>query len=80
MADLEDEKQIRELLLRSGYDAEACLDEGHFALSTDDCVMDVQVGRGEDPYEIVRWEGWRRCANSCRCAPRAMATASQGVA
>ncbi len=31
-------------------------------------------------YEIVRWEGWRRCANSCRCAPRAMATASQGVA
>ncbi|WP_216892299.1 nuclear transport factor 2 family protein [Nocardia alni] len=57
LAELEDEKQIRELLSRYGYYADARLDEEYFALFTDDCVMDVSVGRGEDPYEIVRWEG-----------------------
>lgn len=54
---LEDEKELRELLARYGYYADAPVDEEYFALFTDDCVMDVSAGRGEDPYEIVRWEG-----------------------
>ena len=54
---LEDEKQIRELLSRYGYYADAMLDEEYFDLFTDDCVMDVSSGRGADPYETLRWEG-----------------------
>lgn len=54
---LEDERAIRELLARYGYYADAPLDDEYFALFTDDCVMDVSVGRGTDPYEVVRWEG-----------------------
>lgn len=54
---LEDEREIRELLARYGYYADAPLDEEYFALFTEDCVMDVSSGRGEDPYEVVRWEG-----------------------
>jgi hypothetical protein len=54
---LEDDKEIRELLARYGYYADAPLDEEYFGLFTDDCVMDVSSGRGEDPFEVVRWEG-----------------------
>lgn len=54
---LEDEKEIRELLARYGYYADAPLDDEYFGLFTEDCVMDVSSGRGEDPYEVVRWEG-----------------------
>lgn len=54
---LEDEKELRELLARYGYYADAPLDEEYFGLFTDDCVMDVSAGRGENPYEVVRWEG-----------------------
>lgn len=55
--DLEDEKQIRELLSRYGYYADAMLDDEYFDLFTDDCVMDVSTGRGDDPYALLRWEG-----------------------
>lgn len=54
---LEDERAIRELLSRYGYYADAMLDDDYFDLFTDDCVMDVSVGRGDDPYEVMRWEG-----------------------
>ncbi|MBM9464059.1 nuclear transport factor 2 family protein [Aeromicrobium sp. YIM 150415] len=54
---LEDEKSIHELLSRYGHYADAPLDDEYFALFTEDCVMDVSSGRGEDPYAIVRWEG-----------------------
>ena len=57
LRELEDEREIRELLARYGYYADAPLDEEYFALFTDDCVMDVSAGRGDDPYEVVRWEG-----------------------
>lgn len=57
LRELEDDRDIRELLARYGYYADAPLDEEYFGLFTDDCVMDVSAGRGEDPYEIVRWEG-----------------------
>ncbi|MEU1305399.1 MULTISPECIES: nuclear transport factor 2 family protein [Streptomyces] len=57
LRELEDDREIRELLARYGYYADAPLDEEYFGLFTEDCVMDVSSGRGEDPYEIVRWEG-----------------------
>lgn len=57
LALLEDEKNIRELLSRYGYYADAMLDDEYFDLFTDDCVMDVSTGRGDDPYAILRWEG-----------------------
>ncbi|MEV0184271.1 nuclear transport factor 2 family protein [Streptomyces sp. NPDC050625] len=57
LRELEDDREIRELLARYGYYADAPLDEEYFGLFTEDCVMDVSAGRGEDPYEIVRWEG-----------------------
>lgn len=55
--ELEDDRAIREVLARYGYYADAPLDDEYFALFTEDCVMDVSSGRGDDPYEIVRWEG-----------------------
>ncbi|WP_439030559.1 nuclear transport factor 2 family protein [Gordonia terrae] len=57
VAELEDEKAIRELLSRYGYYADACLDDEYFDLFTDDCVMDVSSGQADDPYSVVRWEG-----------------------
>jgi hypothetical protein len=54
---LEDEKELRELLARYGYYADAPLDEEYFGLFTDDCVMDVSAGGEDDPYAVVRWEG-----------------------
>jgi SnoaL-like protein len=57
VAALEDEKAIREVLARYGYYADAPLDEEYFSLFTEDCVMDVSSGRGDNPYEVVRWEG-----------------------
>jgi hypothetical protein len=54
---LEDEREIRELLSRYGYYADACLDDEFYALFTDDCAMDVSSGRQPDPYEVLRWEG-----------------------
>lgn len=57
LRELEDEREIRELLARYGYYADAPLDEEYFGLFTDDCVMDVSAGRGDDPYAVVRWEG-----------------------
>lgn len=57
LRELEDDREIRELLARYGYYADAPLDEEYFGLFTEDCVMDVSSGRDEDPYEIVRWEG-----------------------
>lgn len=57
VTELEDDRAIRELLARYGYYADACLDDEYFALFTEDCVMDVSSGRGDDPYEVVRWEG-----------------------
>jgi hypothetical protein len=54
---LEDEKEIRELMSRYGYYADAPLDEKYFALFTEDCVMDVSSGAADDPYAVVRWEG-----------------------
>jgi hypothetical protein len=57
LRDLEDEREIRELLSRYGYYADACLDDEYYALFTDDCAMDVSSGRDPDPYEVVRWEG-----------------------
>ena len=60
LAALEDEREIRELLARYGYYADAPLDEEYFALFTEGCVMDVSSGRGDDPYEVLRWEGLAR--------------------
>ena len=57
LAALEDEREIRELLSRYGYYADACLDDDFFRLFTDDCAMDVSSGREPDPYEVLRWEG-----------------------
>lgn len=57
LLDLEDEREIRELLARYGYYADAPLDDEYFGLFTEDCVMDVSAGRGDDPYEVLRWEG-----------------------
>lgn len=57
LAVLEDEKEIRELLARYGYYADAKLDDEYYDLFTDDCVMDVSTGRGDDPYALLRWEG-----------------------
>jgi hypothetical protein len=57
LAELEDEKAIRELLARYGYYADATLDDEYFALFTEDCVMDVSSGREPDPYAVIRWEG-----------------------
>lgn len=54
---LEDEKEIRELMSRYGYFADAPLDDEYFALFTEDCVMDVSSGASDDPYSVVRWEG-----------------------
>lgn len=54
---LEDEKEIRELMSRYGYFADAPLDDEYFALFTEDCVMDVSSGADDDPYSVVRWEG-----------------------
>ncbi len=54
---LEDERELRELLARYGYYADAPLDEEYFALFTDDCVMDVSSGAVDDPFAVVRWEG-----------------------
>jgi hypothetical protein len=57
LAELEDEREIREVLARYGYYADACLDEEYYRLFTEDCVMDVSRGSGPDPYEVLRWEG-----------------------
>jgi hypothetical protein len=57
VAQLEDEREIRELLSRYGYYADACLDDDYYGLFTDDCAMDVSSGREPDPYEVIRWEG-----------------------
>ncbi|MEX5637146.1 nuclear transport factor 2 family protein [Parafrankia sp. FMc2] len=57
LRELEEDREIRELLARYGYYADAPLDEEYFRLFTEDCVMDVSVGCGENPYEVVRWEG-----------------------
>lgn len=57
LRELEDDREIRELLARYGYYADAPLDEEYFGLFTEDCVMDVSAGRGEDPYAVIRWEG-----------------------
>lgn len=57
LAELEDERAIRELLSRYGYYADACLDEEYLALFTEDGAMDVSQGGTEDPYAVLRWEG-----------------------
>ncbi|MDT9592131.1 nuclear transport factor 2 family protein [Nocardioides zeae] len=57
LIELEDERAIREVLSRYGHYADACLDDDYFALFTEDCVMEVSQGRGDDPYAIVRWDG-----------------------
>lgn len=54
---LEDEREIRELLSRYGYYADARLDDEYYALFTEDCVMDVSSGYEPDPYQVLRWEG-----------------------
>lgn len=55
--ELEDEREIRELLSRYGYYADACLDDQYLALFTEDGAMDVSQGGTDDPYAILRWEG-----------------------
>jgi SnoaL-like domain len=57
LRELEDEREIRELLSRYGYYADAALDDEYYALFTDDCVMDVSSGHEPDPYQVLRWEG-----------------------
>ena len=57
LRELEDEREIRELLTRYGYYADAALDDEYYALFTDDCVMDVSSGYEADPYKVLRWEG-----------------------
>lgn len=57
LAELEDEREIRELLSRYGYYADACLDDEYLALFTEDGAMDVSQGGTEDPYAVVRWDG-----------------------
>ncbi|MFE7069076.1 nuclear transport factor 2 family protein [Streptomyces sp. NPDC057620] len=55
--ELRDEREIRELLSRYGYYADACLDDDYLALFTEDGAMDVSQGGSEDPYAVLRWEG-----------------------
>lgn len=55
--ELEDEREIRELLSRYGYYADACLDDEYLALFTEDGAMDVSQGGTDDPYSVLRWQG-----------------------
>lgn len=57
LRELEDEREIRELLSRYGYYADACLDEEYLALFAPDGAMDVSQGGTEEPYAVLRWEG-----------------------
>jgi uncharacterized protein (TIGR02246 family) len=53
--ELEDERAIRELLARYGYNADACRDDAYVALFTEDGVMNLTTaGYGPD---VKRWEG-----------------------
>jgi SnoaL-like domain len=45
--ELEDERDIRELLSRYGFNADACRDEAYVNLYTDDGSMDLVVGEGD---------------------------------
>jgi hypothetical protein len=54
LAEVEDERQIRELLSQYGYTADTCRDDDYVALWTDDGVMNL----GSDTYKhVVRYEG-----------------------
>jgi len=56
--ELEDERQIRDLLSRYGYFADACKDDDYLALFTQDGAMDLSMGSSVKGYEAVtRWEG-----------------------
>jgi hypothetical protein len=47
--ELEDERHIRELLARYGYNADCCRDKEYVELYTDDGVMDLSPG-GAGPF------------------------------
>jgi len=56
--ELEDERDIRELLSRYGFNADACRDEAYVDLYTDDGVMNLVVGE-QDAYGVEPriWRG-----------------------
>jgi ketosteroid isomerase-like protein len=55
---LEDEREIRELLSRYGYNADAGRDEAYLDLFTEDGAYDISMGESHSAYPtIVRFEG-----------------------
>jgi hypothetical protein len=58
VGELEDERELRELLSRYGYNADARRDEAYLDLWTDDGVMDVAMGSHHSSYQSgKRFEG-----------------------
>jgi hypothetical protein len=56
--ELEDDRAIREVLARYGYNADGCRDEAYIALYTDDGVMNLTVGPGTPHYKgVMVWKG-----------------------
>jgi hypothetical protein len=50
--ELEDERAIRELLARYGYNADCCRDKEYIDLYTDDGAIDISMWGG-----TIRWQG-----------------------
>jgi SnoaL-like domain len=63
--ELEDERAIRELLARYGFNADACRDEASINRYTEDGVMNLVVGE-QDTYgiDLRIWRGDEELASS----------------
>ena len=57
MRELEDERSIRELLSRYGFNADCCRDDEYVELFTDDAVFDMLAAVSYGKVEKRRWEG-----------------------
>ena len=61
VTELEDERELRELLARYGYNADVCRDEEYIDLYTDDGIMNLgdtlDASDGTRSPGIRRWEG-----------------------
>jgi hypothetical protein len=55
--ELEDEREIRELLSRYGYTADTCKDEAFVELYTEDGAMKLSMPNAPSDDPIVVWEG-----------------------
>jgi hypothetical protein len=57
IVELEDDRAIRELLARYGFNADGCRDREYVELYTEDGVMDLSTGGRSGYVGVVRWEG-----------------------